>query len=152
LSIKVYNHLLGECGITFLASMELSEQFQKGFPESLDAAPMLLPLNMSTLREGLERWFDYLNLKPMVVAEFEDCALTTEFGRNGHGIFAVPCVIEKEVQLQCGVGIVGRTDAVRERFYAISYERIVKHPAVTAITETARHDLFVSQKGNKKTM
>jgi len=151
LSIKVYNHLLGECGITFLASRTLSGQFQKGFPESLDAAPMLLPLNMTTLREGLERWFDSLNLKPMIAGEFEDSALAKEFGQNGYGIFAVPSVIEKDVQLQYGVGIVGRTDAVRERFYAISYERIVKHPAVTAITETARRDLFVNQKESKKT-
>jgi LysR family transcriptional regulator, transcriptional activator of nhaA len=151
LSIKVYNHLLGECGITFFASRKLSQQFQKGFPESLDAAPMLLPLKMTTLREGLERWFDSLNLRPMIAAEFEDSALTKEFGQNGYGIFAVPSVIEKEVRLQYGVGIVGRTDAVRERFYAISYERIVKHPAVTAITETARRDLFINQKGSKKT-
>ena len=151
LSIKVYNHLLGECGITFLAGRTLSGQFQKGFPESLDAAPMLLPLNMTTLREGLERWFDSLNLKPMIAGEFEDSALTKEFGQNGYGIFAVPSVIEKDVQLQYGVGIVGRTDAVRERFYAISYERIVKHPAVTAITETARRDPFFNQKESKKT-
>jgi len=151
LSIKVYNHLLGECGITFFAESELSGQFQKGFPKSLDAAPMLLPLNMTTLREGLERWFDSLGLKPLIAAEFEDSALTKEFGQKGYGIFAVPSVIEKEVQRQYGVGIVGRTDAVRERFYAISYERIVKHPAVTAITETARRDLFVNQKRNQKT-
>jgi len=152
LSIKVYNHLLGECGITFFASNKLSRQFQQGFPESLDAAPMLLPLDMTTLREGLERWFESLNLKPMIAAEFEDSALMKEFGQNGYGIFAVPSVIEKEVQRQYDVEILGRTDAVRERFYAISYERIIKHPAVTAITKTARRDFFVNQKESKKTM
>ena len=77
--------------------------------------------------------------------------LLGEFGQNGYGIFAVPSVIEKEVQRQYDVEIVGRTDAVRERFYAISYERIIKHPAITAITETARRELFVNQKGSKKT-
>lgn len=152
LSIKVYNHLLGECGITFFASNKLSRQFQQGFPESLDAAPMLLPLDMTTLREGLERWFESLNLKPMIAAEFEDSALMKEFGQNGYGIFAVPSVIEKEVQRQYDVEILGRTDAVRERFYAISYERIIKHPAITAITKTARRDFFVNQKESKKTM
>ena len=151
LSIKVYNHLLGECGITFFASNKLSRQFQQGFPESLDAAPMLLPLDMTTLREALERWFESLNLKPMIAGEFEDSALTKEFGKDGYGVFAVPSVIEKEVQRQYDVEIVGRTDAVRERFYAISYERIIKHPAVTAITKTARRDFFVNQKGSEKT-
>jgi len=147
LSIKVYNHLLGECGVTFFAIEKLAIRFQPGFPESLDGATMLLPLNMTTLREGLERWFESLNLKPVIAAEFEDSALMKEFGQNGHGIFVVPSVIEKEVQRQYDVRVVGRTNAVRERFYAISYERIIKHPAVTAITETARQDFFVNQKG-----
>jgi len=37
---------------------------------------------------------------------------------------------------------VGRLDAVRERFYAISVERKLKHPAVKAITEAAQSTLF----------
>jgi len=147
LSIKAYNHLLGECGVTFFAIEKLAIRFQPGFPASLDGATMLLPLNMTTLREGLERWFESLNLKPVIAAEFEDSALMKEFGQNGHGIFAVPSVIEKEVERQYDVRVVGRTNAVRERFYAISYERIIKHPAVTAITESARQDFCVNQKG-----
>jgi len=145
LSIKVYNHLLGECGITFFAKTKLSNRFRPGFPGSLDAAPMLLPLEMTTLRKGLERWFESLHIKPTIIGEFEDSALMMEFGQNGYGIFAVPSVIEKEVQRQYDIAVVGRTDAVSERFYAISHERIVKHPAVTAITTTARRDFFVDQ-------
>jgi LysR family transcriptional activator of nhaA len=37
---------------------------------------------------------------------------------------------------------VGLTDAVRERYYAISAERRLKHPAVIAITSSARDTLF----------
>jgi len=145
LSIKVYNHLLGECGITFFASKKLAKEFQPAFPESLHGAPMLLPLDKTTLREGLERWFEALEIKPVIAAEFEDSALMERFGQNGYGIFAVPNVIEREVQRQYHVEIVGRTDTVRERFYAISYERIIKHPAVTAITKKAKRDFFVNQ-------
>jgi len=43
---------------------------------------------------------------------------------------------------QYGVQVIGRTDAVKERFYAISVERRLKHPAVVAISDAARHDLF----------
>jgi LysR family transcriptional activator of nhaA len=149
LSIKVYNHLLGECGITFFASKKLSGQLQREFPELLNAAPMLLPLDMTTLREGLERWFESLDLKPMIVAEFEDSALMKEFGQNGYGIFAAPSIVEKEVQRQYNVQVVGRTDAVHERFFAISYERIVRNPAVTVITRTAKQGFLVKQKQSK---
>ena len=143
MSLKVYNHLLGECGITFFGGRKLFKKFQKGFPKSLDGAPMLFPLNTTTVRKGLEGWFESLNLQPMIVAEFEDSALMKAFGQNNHGIFAVPSVIEEDVKRKYQVEIVGRTDAVCERFYAISYQRIIKHPAVTAITQTARRDFFV---------
>ncbi len=38
--------------------------------------------------------------------------------------------------------MVGRVPEVRERFYAISAERRIRHPAVSAITEVARDRLF----------
>ena len=144
--LKVYNHLLGDCGITFFAEETLCRKFQTGFPQSLEAAPMLLPLAGTTLRKGLERWFAALKIRPVIVGEFDDSALMEKFGQNGYGVFALPSVIEPDVQRQYGVGIVGRTRAVRERFYAVSYERIIKHPAVTAMTTTAKKDFFVSQK------
>ena len=37
----------------------------------------------------------------------------------------------------------GQTPEVRERFYAISVERRLKHAAVLAITQAAREELFV---------
>jgi LysR family transcriptional activator of nhaA len=146
LSIKAYNHLLGDCGVTFFGAKKLAVRFRPGFPKSLHGAPMLLPLDMTVLRESLERWFESLELRPMITAEFEDSALMKEFGQSGHGIFATPSVIEKEVKCQYNVQVVGRTEAVRERFYAISYERIIKHPAVTAISDAASKGLLVNNK------
>jgi LysR family transcriptional activator of nhaA len=77
-----------------------------------------------------------------VVAEFEDGALLKVFGHDGVGIFPAPTVIEKEVMRQDGVVRLGLVEGVRERYYAISVERRLKHPAIVAITETARADLF----------
>ncbi len=144
--VKAYNHYLGECGVTFLAVRRLANQYRKGFPKSLGEAPMLLPLQISASRQTLERWFESLHIKPMIVWEIEDSALLKEFGHHGDGIFAVASVIEKEVASQYNVEVVGRSDAVKERFYAISFERIIKHPAVTAIANSARQSLFVQEK------
>ena len=107
---------------------------------------MLLPFDMTVMRAGLERWFESLGIRPLIRAEFEDSALMKEFGHNGHGIFATPSLIEKEVQSQYKVQVVGRAEAVRERFYAISYERIIKHPAVTAISDAARKGFSISNR------
>jgi len=144
--IKAYNHLLGECGITFLAVQKLAKQFRNGFPKSLDRAPMLVPLETTALRQWLERWFESLDIRPVIVGQFEDSALPKAFGQHGDGIFLSPSVVEKEIQQQYRVDVVGRTDAIRERFYAITFERIIKHPAVTAISNAARHNLFITKR------
>jgi LysR family transcriptional activator of nhaA len=43
---------------------------------------------------------------------------------------------------------VARLEDVRERFYAITVERRIKHPAVAAIAERARADLFAARAGD----
>ncbi|MEM6810556.1 MAG: LysR family transcriptional regulator, partial [Pseudomonadota bacterium] len=56
--------------------------------------------------------------------------------------FAAPSAIEDEICRMYGVGVIGSTQDITERFYAISPERRIKHPAVARITEAARTDLF----------
>lgn len=140
--VRVYNHLLGDCGVSFFAAPALAAKHRKRFPKSLEGAPMLLPMTNANLRRSLDQWFDERGLRPEVRGEFDDTALAKEFGQAGAGIFAAPSVIEGEVCKQYGVRVVGRTDEIRERFYAISVERKLKHPAVVAICDAAREKLF----------
>jgi LysR family transcriptional regulator, transcriptional activator of nhaA len=142
LSINAYNHFLGECGITFFAVKGVAADLAENFPASLDNTPMVLPMAMTMLRCALDQWFETLSIAPVVVAEFEDNALLTVFGQAGDGVFVAPTIIESEVKTQYQVEIIGRCDTIKERFYAISVERILKHPAVVAITDIARHAVF----------
>ncbi len=142
LNIRAYNHTLGESGITFFARESEARQYRKDFPKSLDAAPMLMPTQSSALRRSLELWFERINVTPCVVAEFEDRALMKAFGEAATGIFTSPTAVERDVLDKYAVKVVGRTEEVTERFFAISAERKIKHPAVAAITESARADLF----------
>jgi LysR family transcriptional activator of nhaA len=143
LNIRAYNHVLGESGITFYATRARAPTLQEGFPETLDGTPMLMPTSSSALRRALELWFERKGIKPEVVAEFEDRALMKAFGEAGVGVFTTPSPVERDVTAKYGVVPIGRTDEVRERYYAISAERHIRHPAVAAITEAARADLFV---------
>ncbi|MDP2758109.1 MAG: transcriptional activator NhaR [Desulfurivibrionaceae bacterium] len=145
LSVKAYSHLLGECGITFFAVEKLAGNLREKFPLSLHEAPMLLPMKMTALRGALERWFTTLSIRPAIAGEFDDSALLNVFGQEGDGVFVAPTVIEPEMLRQHNVQVVGRTQAVKERYYAISVERIIKHPAVAAILEAARHNLFMTK-------
>jgi LysR family transcriptional activator of nhaA len=141
-SIRAFNHLLGETSVSFFGTRALASQYRRGYPKSLEGAPMLLPLEELSLRRSLNQWFDRMAIKPRVVAEFEDSALLKVFGADGAGIFPAPSVMEAEVQRQYGVSVIGRAPEVRERFYAISVERKLKNPAVVAISQAARHQLF----------
>jgi LysR family transcriptional activator of nhaA len=143
LNIRAYNHPLGESGISFFAATREAEGLRRDFPASLDGVPMLMPTASSALRRALELWFERIGVKPRVVAEFEDRALMKAFGEAAAGVFTVPTAVEHDVLDKYRVELIGRTDEVRERFYAISAERRIKHPAVSAITAAARDTLFV---------
>jgi LysR family transcriptional activator of nhaA len=142
--VRAFNHLLGECGVTFFGTRALVAKYKRGFPKSLDGAPVLLPLENLTLRRSLNQWFDAHDIRPHIVAEFEDSALLNVFGADGLGLFAGHSVVEREVIAQHGVSVLGRAAGVNERFYAISVERRLKNPAVVAISEGARVGLFRS--------
>jgi LysR family transcriptional activator of nhaA len=143
-SVRAFNHLLGETRVSFFGTQTLARTFKRGFPKSLDGAPMVLPLENSALRRMLNQWFDRHRVRPRVVAEFEDSALLKVFGADGVGLFTAPTVIEKEVCRQYGVAAIGRADDVKERFYAVSVERRLKNPAVVAISDAARQELFTN--------
>lgn len=144
LNIRAYNHALGESGISFCAVPKLADAYREGFPRSLEGAPMLMPTGTSALHRALAQWFDRHGVKPRIVAEFEDRALMKAFGEAGVGIFTTPTAVEDDVISKYGVTLIARADDLKERYYAISAERHIKHPAVSIITESARQDLFDS--------
>lgn len=143
LNIWAYSHSLGESGVTFFAVPDQAAALSKGFPDSLHDTRLLMPSLGSTLRRNLESWFDRHGITPRVVAEIEDRALMKAFGERGAGVFTAPTAVESDVLDKYGVSVVGRTDEIIERYYVISPERRIKHPAVSAITEAARSGLFV---------
>ena len=144
LNVRAFNHPLGECGITFFAAPELAARLREGFPGSLEDAPMLIPAESTALRGALMHWLDQQGIRPRIVGELEDRALMQAFGQKGVGVFVSPSVIDREIARQYQVEPIGSTEAVRERYYAISAERRLRHPAVVAISEAARLDIFRS--------
>jgi LysR family transcriptional regulator, transcriptional activator of nhaA len=140
--VRAFSHLLGECGIAFFAAPKLARRLRRGFPESLDGASALLPAESAAMRGTLQKWFDSTGVRPRVTAEFEDIELMMAFGRHGRGFFPAHDAIAKEIVDDHHVEIVGAIRERSERFYAISVERRIKHPAVVALTEAARDTLF----------
>jgi LysR family transcriptional activator of nhaA len=145
LSVKAYNHLLGESKISFFANSTIADKYNQdlSFPDSLNNAPMLLPLASSPLRRSLDDWFEENNISPKIVAEFDDSALLKAFGEAGIGIFPAPDAISDHIEKMYDAVKIGTLDSVKESYYAISPERKLKHPGVVQITKFARSNIFM---------
>jgi hypothetical protein len=77
-----------------------------------------------------------------VVAEYDDGALMKIAAADGLGVLPIPTVAERDAVGRYGLARVGRTETCRQEFFAISVERKLTHPAVVAITSSARESLF----------
>lgn len=141
--VRAYNHLLGECGVWIYGVPALCKKYRPNFPRSLSGAPLLVPSADAALRRALEQWWRTEEVAPQIVGEFEDSALMKVFAQSGVGMFAGPSIMADQISHQYGCQQVGVAAPLTERFYAISLERKVKHPAVLAICQIAREQLFV---------
>jgi LysR family transcriptional regulator, transcriptional activator of nhaA len=140
--VRAHNHLLGECSVSVFGADRLAKAYRRGFPRSLAGAPFLLPRQHSALRLALDDWLEREGVRPHVVGEFDDSALMSALGQAGHGLFPAPSPIAGAVCRQYEVRPLGTIESVRQRFYAITVDRKLKHPAVIAICESARRKVF----------
>lgn len=142
LSVRGFNHLLGESGMTVFATAALAATLAPGFPACLHGAPILLPGADFAIRERVLQWLEKNRVHPRVVGEFDDSAMMKAFGQSGAGIFFAPTVIQSQVCEQYRVIALGQVDSLVEQVYAITTERRLSHPATAAIGALAREQLF----------
>jgi LysR family transcriptional activator of nhaA len=140
--VKVYTHPLGESNVAFMAAPALAESLRAGFPGKLDGAPMLLPGKDSALSVALPRWMDKQGLRTRIVGEFDDSALMCAFAEAGAGLFAVPAASVADVTAHYRLVCIGETAELRERYFMISAQRKITHPAVRAVSDNADRRLF----------
>lgn len=145
--VRAYNHFLGESAVMLMAVPTLARKLKKGFPQSLDGAPFILPGQQSAVRRELEQWFSSVEVQPRVVAEVDDSALAKLLADNGHGVMALPAILAEELRRMFRLEVVAALPTVHERFYAITVERKISHPAVAAIYRDARKRLFQASGG-----
>ena len=143
--VRAYNHLLGESELAFFGVPKLARTYRPGFPKSLQSAPVLLPTLGTGVRRTLDQWFDSLDIRPRVIGEFDDSELRWDFGGTGIGVFSAPLVLEPYLARLYNVQRIGRVPSAPARYFAISVERRLKHPAAVAICEAARRELFAKR-------
>ena len=141
--IRAFTHLLGESSVSIFATRKFARAISAQIPPVIAWESMLVQTTNTSLRRTLDQWFYERNLVPQIVGEVEDMAILQVLGQQGIGLFAAPSVVEKVICKQHDVCVLGQLAAAKERFYAISVERRLRHPAVVAMSQAAREKLFV---------
>lgn len=141
-NIKAFNHQLGRSTLSCFGAEALIQSGSKRFPLSLGQLPVLLPGTESAVRRKLDHWLASHAISPRVVGEFDDGAMTMAFGREGRGLLFAPTVLERQLQAEHNLKMVGQINSIVEEFFAISIERRISHPAVAMIMDSARSELF----------
>lgn len=145
LKAKTFNHRLGRSGITFCAVPALAAKLRRNFPRSLDGAPALLPSTNMGMRMTLDTWFDKHGIHPQLLGEFEDSALMEVCSAGGRGFTVVHTVIDRNALKHYNLRVIAKVEDCGSEFYAITTERLLKHPGAIAITEHAYINLFGSR-------
>lgn len=139
--VKAFNHKLGESPVGLFGTPELVERLGIGdglVPGDLDGVPMLLSTPGTAMRDSVDVWFEREGVHPRIVAEFDDSALLKAFAQAGHGLFFAPTVVERSIGEQVGARLLMAAEGVLEPLYAVTVERRISHPGVTAIADAAR--------------
>ena len=97
-----------------------------------------MPGRDSAQHQNLISWFVQNKIAPKIIAEFDDSALLKFFGQTGRGGFCISLAVEHDVLAQFDVAIIGRIETVSDRYYGISPERKIKHPAVGSVLSAAK--------------
>lgn len=137
-SVKAFNHPLGSTPMSFFCTPALKATLKGTFPKCLNDAPMLIQGPTASIRTSFEGWLTRQHVYPRIMGEFDDLTLLKTFGGEGRGVFMSASLLEDETVEQYGVEVIGRSDEMREHFFAISVERRITHPCVAAIAQVAR--------------
>jgi LysR family transcriptional activator of nhaA len=131
--------MLSESGMTFLAAKPLAKRLVRGFPQSLQDAPFLVgSAPRSLLGQAIQAWFARQGVRAHIVGRIEDSALLQGFTAQGLGFAAIPTSIAEEVMRQSHLGLVGRTEEVRQTVFLVRARGRRPHPFVREMDELHR--------------
>lgn len=134
----IFSHFLAESPMVVFGTTDLVDAYRKGFPHSLNGAPFLMPAGQLGLRQDVDRWCEEMEIWPEIRAEISDSALLKTFGAEGIGFFLAPRMVQDVITKQYGVDALGVIEGIREKFYLLSAQRKVNHPALMAILDHAK--------------
>lgn len=133
LGVRATSHVVVETAIAVFGTPELVDAVLPGLPESLADVPWLVPPAGTSLRLGLEAWWDAEGITPTLGGVVDDSGLLKALGEAGVGLFAAPATMTPAILDGYRVRCVGQTDRVQERTWAITRDASPEDPVLRAV-------------------
>ncbi len=137
----------GSTTVTLCAAPSLAGSLRKGFPKSLDGAPLLLPTPGNALRMAIDRWFSIQGVTPRVVLEADDRAQLHHFAEAGVGVAPVASIIQPDICRQFGLRPVGTMKGAVDRYYVVMADRPARVEAVEELRRSLSEKHVAKSRG-----
>jgi LysR family transcriptional regulator, transcriptional activator of nhaA len=150
LDLVITNYIPNGIGVKGLLHRTLSKQpinvygsekfkfLRKGFPESINAQPMILPTYDSQLRSDLEHWFKTKSIRVDSIAESQDIGLKKLMAIEGLGLIpAATHTVNRQI-LSGELFEIGKLNLVTEEIFLVSAQRKIENPIAKELFKSFR--------------
>lgn len=114
---------------------EKYKNVKRGFPQSLQQQPFVMPTHDSRLRADLEHHFRLAGISLNSVAETQDTSLQRWLGEAGVGMIAATTQAVEDLLKQKKLHKLGALAGVSEEFYLISSSRRIENPVASQLIQ-----------------
>lgn len=109
---------------------------RKGFPDSLEDQPFIMPTYDSKLRYDLEHWLKTRSIKVDPVAESQDIGLKKLMAIDGLGLIPAAIHTVNRQILNGELFEIGKLSTINEELYLVSAQRRIENPIAKALFKT----------------
>lgn len=132
-SAVTHDHLVAVSGIAVFGAPAFHREVGTELPHGLERVPWIVPPTGTTLRAGLERWWEDHGIQPQLVAVVDDSAVIKALADAGVGVFAAPERMQSAILEGYHVEVIGVTQDIQERAFVTTREAEPRDPSVRAL-------------------
>jgi LysR family transcriptional activator of nhaA len=136
INIKGLTHRILSKRVVSLFGADKFKPLRKGFPESIEGQPVIMPTYDSKIRYDLEHWLKNHSIKVDHIAESQDIGLKKLMAIDGIGLIpAASHTVNRQV-LNGELFEIGKLNTISEELFLVSAQRKIENPIAKELFKT----------------
>lgn len=132
---KVYSRSIAKVPVGVFGAPKYG-MLKKGFPESLEGQPFVLPTAHSKLRHDLDHYFSLNKLRILPIAETQDTSVQKLLGIEGYGLIPLSEFTTRDLVQEKKLIKIGMLPEVKEEFWLVSGQRKIENPIAAKVMKS----------------